>query len=141
MSFICITLSFCHPVWKLVRAVALGVVLTSCLTYISILSASERTAWFSDVPLIDSVTVDAQLSFAFDAPSGRILVLHLLTQAADKDIQFSYRATLSALGWVHRDGQYFKGDELLKLEKLPLEGKPSWRLTIIPMSANQLKIR
>ena len=65
----------------------------------SILSASERTAWFSDVPLIDGVTVDAQLSFAFDSPSGRILVLHLQTQAEDKDVQYFYRNTLTAIGW------------------------------------------
>ena len=141
MSSICVIFSSFHIVWQLIRAATFGVVLASCLAYVSILSASERIAWFSDVPLIDSVTVDAQLSFAFDSPSGRILVLHLLTQAADEDIQSSYRDTLAALGWINRDGRYHKGDELLELEKLQLEGKPSWRLTIIPMSANQLQIR
>ena len=126
---------------QLVRTAVLGAVLAGWLAPLSILSASERTAWFSDVPLINSVTVDTQLSFAFDSPSGRILVLHLQTQAEDKDIQVSYHNTLAAIGWTKRDDQFFKGDELLRLEKINVGGKLLWRLTIIPKSANQLEIR
>jgi len=126
---------------RLVRLTVLGAVLAGCLAPLSILTASERTAWFSDVPLINSVTVDTQLSFAFDSPSGRILVLHLQAQAEDKDIQVSYHNTLAAIGWAKRDGQFVKGDELLRLEKINVEGKLLWRLTIIPKSANQLEIR
>ena len=134
-------MSIFSSAWQLARTVVLGVVLAGCLSLPSILSASERTAWFSDVPLINSVTVDAQLSFAFDSPSGRILVLHLQTQAEDKDIQVSYHNTLAAIGWTKRDDQFVKGDELLRLEKINVEGKLLWRLTIIPKSANQLEIR
>lgn len=141
MSFICFILSSLLPVRQLVKTAVLGSVLASFFVPLSILSASERTAWFSDVPLIDSVTVDVQTSFAFDSPSGRILVLHLLTQAADKDVYSTYSDTLAAIGWTKREGQYVKGDEMLKLEKIQDEGKPSWRLTIIPTSANQLEIR
>ncbi len=141
MPFVCVLFSYFLLVRQRVRTAVLCVVLIGCVAPYSILFASERTAWFSDVPLIDSVTVDAHLSFAFDSPSGRILVLHLLTQEADEDIQSSFRYALAAIGWTKRDGQYVKGDELLKLEKMQLEGKPSWRLTIIPMSANQLQIR
>ena len=119
----------------------MGAVLAACIAPFSILSASERTAWFSDVPLINSVIVDTQLSFAFDSPSGRILVLHLQAQAEDKDIQVSYHNTLSAIGWTKRDGQFVKGDELLRLEKINVGGKLLWRLTIIPKSAKQLEIR
>ena len=129
------------PALQLIRTAVLGAILAGFFTPLSILYASERTAWFSDVPLIDSVTVDAQLSFAFDSPSGRILVLHLQTQAVDKDIQSSYQNTLAAIGWTKRNGQYVKGDELLRLEKINVGGKSLWRLTIIPKSANQLEIR
>ena len=126
---------------QLVRIAVLGAVLAGCLAPLSILSASERTAWFSDVPIINSVVVDTQLSFAFDSPSGRILVLHLQTQAEDRDIQVSYYNTLAAIGWTKRDDQFVKGDELLRLEKINVGGKLLWRLTIIPKSANQLEIR
>ena len=128
-------------VQQLFRIAVLSVVVAGCLAPLSILSASERTAWFSDVPLIESVTVDTQLSFAFDSPSGRILVLHLQTQSEDKDIQLSYHNTLAAIGWTKRDDQFVKGDELLRLEKINVGGKLLWRLTIIPKSANQLEIR
>ena len=141
MSYICFMLSIFPSARQLFRIAALGAVLVGCLAPLSILSASERTAWFSDVPLINSATVDTQLSFAFDSPSGRILVLHLQTQAEDKDILVSYHNTLAAIGWTKRDNQFVKGDELLRLEKLSVEGKLLWRLTIIPKSANQLKIR
>ena len=141
MSFIYFTLLIFHSVRQLVKTTVKGAVLASCIAPLSILSASERTAWFSDVPLINNVIVDTQLSFAFDSPSGRILVLHLQTQAEDKDIQVSYHNTLSAIGWTKRDGQFVKGDELLRLEKINVGGKLLWRLTIIPKSTNQLEIR
>ena len=141
MSFVCFIFSIFPSALQLFRIAALGAVLAGCLAPLFILSASERTAWFSDVPLINSVTVDTQLSFAFDSPSGRILVLHLQTQAEDKDILFSYQNTLAAIGWTKRDDQFVKGDELLRLEKINVGGKLLWRLTIIPKSANQLKIR
>ena len=141
MSFICSISSTFPSVRQLFRIAALGAVLAGCLAPLSILSASERTAWFSDVPLINSVTVDTELSFAFDSPSGRILVLHLQTQAKDKDILVSYNNTLAAIGWTKRDDQFVKGDELLRLEKINVGGKLLWRLTIIPKSANQLEIR
>ena len=141
MSVICFTISIFLFARQLFRIAVLGAVLASCLAPLSILSASERTAWFSDVPLINSVTVDTQLSFAFDSPSGRILVLHLQTQAEDTDIWVSYQNTLDAIGWTKRDDQFVKGDELLRLEKINVGGKLLWRLTIIPKSANQLEIR
>ena len=141
MSLIFFTISTFLLTRQLFRIAVLGVVLAGCLAPLSILSASERTAWFSDVPLIKSVIVDAQLSFAFDSPSGRILVLHLQTQAEDKDIQLSYHNTLAAIGWTKRDAQFVKGDELLRLEKINVGGKLLWRLTIIPKSTNQLEIR
>ena len=141
MSFICFVISMSPFAWPPVRTAVLGAVLAGCLAPLSILSASERTAWFSDVPLINGVTVDSQLSFAFDSPSGRILVLHLQTQAEDRDIQVSYHKTLAAIGWTKRDDQFVKGDELLRLKKINVGGKLLWRLTIIPKSANQLEIR
>ena len=141
MSFICFVMSIFPSARPLARIAVLGAVLAGCLAPLSILSASERTAWFSDVPLINSVTVDTQLSFAFDSPFGRILVLHLQTQAEDKDIQVSYQNTLAAIGWTKRDDHFVKGDELLRLEKINVGGKLLWRLTIIPKSAKQLEIR
>ena len=141
MSFICFILSTFSFARQLVRIAAVGTVFAGCLAPLSILYASERTAWFSDVPLINSVTVDTQLSFAFDSPSGRILVLHLQTQIDDSDIQLSYHNTLAAIGWTKREDQFVKGDELLRLEKINVGGKLLWRLTIIPKSANQLEIR
>ena len=141
MYFTCFILSIFLSARQLFRIAALVAVLVGCSAPLSILTASERTAWFSDVPLINSVTVDTQLSFAFDSPSGRILVLHLQTQAEDKYILISYHNTLAAIGWTKRGDQFFKGDELLRLEKINVAGKLLWRLTIIPKSANQLEIR
>ena len=141
MSVICFKILIFPFARQLFRVAVLGAVLASCIAPLSILSASERTAWFSDVPLINSVTVDTQLSFAFDSPSGRILVLHLRTQAGDREIQVSYHNTLAAIGWTKGDDQFVKGDELLRLEKINVGGKLFWRLTIIPKSANQLEIR
>ena len=141
MSFIYSIFSFLFPLRRLVRIAVLGAVLVFGLTAPTLALASKRTGWFSDVPLIDGVVVDAQLSFAFDSPSGRILALFLQTKVADKELFSSYRGTLKALGWMEYDGRFVKGEELLSLEKIEVEGKTVWRLTIIPMSAKQLEIR
>ncbi|MBL81297.1 MAG: hypothetical protein CMM80_01885 [Rhodospirillaceae bacterium] len=126
---------------QLGRTVVLSAILAVCLIASSILLAAERTAWFSDVPLIEGLIVDEQLSFAFDAPSGRILVLLFKTEAVDVELLSSYQGTLAALGWTERDGQFFKGDELLRLEKIDIGGRLLWRMTIFPEAANQLEIR
>ena len=126
---------------QLARSVVLSVSLAVCLTAPSTLLAAERTAWFSDVPLIEGVIVDTELSFAFDAPSGRILVLLFKTESMDVELLSAYHGTLAALGWTERDGQFVKGDELLRLKKIDVAGKPLWRLTIFPEAANQLEIR
>ena len=141
MSFLYSIFSFLFPLRRLVRIAVLGAVLVFGLTAPTLALESNRTGWFSDVPLIDGVVVDVQLSFAFDSPSGRILALFLQTKVADKELFSSYRGTLNAIGWMEFDGRYVKGDELLSLEKIEVEGKALWRLTIIPMSAKQLEIR
>ena len=141
MSFVSSIFSSLFLFCQLGRTVVLCAILAGCLTASSTLLSAERTAWFSDVPVNEGVIVDAQLSFAFDSPSGRILVLYFKTDSVDLVLLSSYQGTLAALGWTERDGQFVKGDELLRLEKIDVEGKPLWRLTIFPKSANQLEIR
>ena len=104
-------------------------------------SASEKTGWFSDIPVIAETTVNPELSFAFDSPSGRILVLFLETEAADDTIASAYERTLTAFGWVEQAGRFMKQDEQLLLEKINVQNKMVWRLTLLPATANQLEIR
>ena len=104
-------------------------------------SAAEKTGWFSDIPVITETTVNAELSFAFDSPSGRILVLFLETEADDAVISAAYSKTLSAIGWVEEDGRFLNQDEQLKLEKIKAGDQGVWRLTLVPAKANQLQIR
>ena len=104
-------------------------------------SASEKTGWFSDIPVIAETTVNPELSFAFDSPSGRILVLFLETEAADDAISAAYRKTLAAIGWVEQAGRFMKQDEQLRLEKITVQNQMVWRLTLLPATASQLEIR
>lgn len=103
--------------------------------------AAQKTGWFSDVPLIAETRVDTQLSFAFDAPSGRILVLFLEPNRADVDVFKAYSQTLVAFGWVEKSGRFFKQGEKLTLEKIGAGEKPLWRLSLIPATANRLEVR
>ena len=104
-------------------------------------TAAEKTAWFSDIPVIADTHVNAQLSFAFDSPSGRILVLYLESDASDADLRAAFTETFSALGWSEQTGRLIKGGEQLRLEKIEAQNKMYWRLTLLPGSANQLEIR
>ena len=121
--------------------------LTSVLVSVFMLLAgttqtlAEKTGWFSDIPVIDGMNVNAELSFAFDSPSGRILILFLETETADDTIASAYKRTLTAFGWVEQAGRFMKQDEQLLLEKINVQNKMVWRLTLLPATANQLEIR
>ena len=104
-------------------------------------SAAEKTGWFSDIPVLAETEVNAELSFAFDSPSGRILVLFLETVADDDTISSAYKETLSAIGWAEDAGRFLKQGEQLRLEKINIQNKMVWRLTLLPATASQLEIR
>ena len=123
------------------RYLAIGIFAVMAMLANTAISAAEKTGWFSDIPVIAETTVNAEISFAFDSPSGRILVLFLDTSADDETISAAYNKTLTALGWVEEDGRFLKQDEQLKLEKLNAENQGVWRLTLLPATANQLEIR
>ena len=103
--------------------------------------AAEKTAWFSDIPVIADTQVNAQLSFAFDSPSGRILVLYLESDVPDAELRTAYTDAFSAIGWSEQNGRLVKGAEQLRLEKIEAQNKMYWRLTLLPAAANQLEIR
>ena len=104
-------------------------------------SSAEKTGWFSDIPVLAETEVNAELSFAFDSPSGRILVLFLETEADDDTISSAYKETLSAIGWAEDAGRFLKQGEQLRLEKINIQNQMVWRLTLLPASASQLEIR
>ena len=104
-------------------------------------AATEKTGWFSDIPVLAETKVNSELSFAFDSPSGRILVLYLETEAADDIISSAYAKTLSAIGWVEEAGRFMKQGEQLRLEKINIQNQMVWRLTLLPATASQLEIR
>ena len=104
-------------------------------------SSAEKTGWFSDIPVLAETEVNAELSFAFDSPSGRILVLFLETEADDDTISSAYKETLSAIGWAEDAGRFLKQGEQLRLEKINIQNQMVWRLTLLPATASQLEIR
>ena len=104
-------------------------------------ATAEKTGWFSDIPVLAETKVNAELSFAFDSPSGRILVLFLETEAADDTISSAYRKTLNAIGWAEEAGRFMKQGEQLRLEKINIQNQMVWRLTLLPATASQLEIR
>ena len=104
-------------------------------------TAAEKTAWFSDIPVIADTKVNAQLSFAFDSPAGRILVLYLESDVADAQLRAAYTQTFAAIGWSEDGGRLVKEGEQLHLERIQAQNKMYWRLTLLPVTANQLEIR
>lgn len=130
-----------RPSSQPVRYLISGLFALMAVMAVSALSAAEKTGWFSDVPVLADTEVNAQLSFAFDSPSGRVLVLYLETQTDDASLLAAYSKTLTAVGWTEEAGQFIKQGEQLSLEKIKIENEMFWRLTLIPVTANQLEIR
>ena len=121
---------------KLFRSAILVAILLYYFAAISSISASERTAWFSDVPLIDRVTVDTQLSFAFDSPSGRVVKFSFHTDFNEQQIEQFYQNVLASLGWQANDHVFERDGEVMMITKTGTasDGSVIYQLSLTPRS-------
>ena len=69
--------------------------------------------WAGDVPIMNGLSIEPELGFAFDSPDGRIVMIFASsTVPASKIFEF-YGTTLTQLGWGGGNGSWIRGDEKL----------------------------
>ena len=88
--------------------------------------------WVGDIPVQENLTVQPELSFHFDAPSGRITVFYAYTNAHDEKINRFYKNMLPSLGWQQNGKTYQKGQEKLEIKKLKTKNG-LWRFALTPL--------
>ena len=75
---------------------------------------------FEDLPLMRGMTETIESNVAFDTVHGRVLVSFAKSSESEEKILAFYKESLSQLGWkINRDGEFVRGEEILKIDFLP----------------------
>ncbi len=96
------------------------------------LHANQTDRWVGDIPILSGLSVVSDLSFSFDSPSGRILVIYAQPEIAEMDVVTSYGSALNALGWTDNKTYFSRANEELKIEKVSIADLSLWRFSLTP---------
>ncbi len=90
--------------------------------------------FIDDIPIIDTMNVEPELSFSFDSPSGRIMILIGTSNDNEDLIKQFYRQVMPTLGWELAGDKYQKGEEKFQIISSQKQDGLIWRLTISPLN-------
>ena len=93
---------------------------------------SQQHSWVGDVPIMADLSVEPALGFAFDSPSGRIVMIFASSTANAADILEFYNESLVAIGRVGGDGEWRRGPETLVISEVSTAAGRLWRLMVRP---------
>ena len=60
---------------------------------------TPQQRWVGDLPIMDGMTIEPELGFAFDSPSGRIVLVFAAATGSEAAILAYYDTALASLGW------------------------------------------
>ena len=93
---------------------------------------SQQHSWVGDLPIMPALSVESALGFAFDSPSGRIVMVFASSAAAAPDIMRFYNESLPVIGWMGVDGSWRRGSEVLSISEVTTAAGRLWRLMVRP---------
>ena len=88
--------------------------------------------WAGDVPIMNGLSIEPELGFAFDSPNGRIVMIFASATAPASKIMAFYGSTLAQLGWVGENGDWVREEEKLKVGIVQTARGPLWRIMLQP---------
>ena len=94
--------------------------------------AATQAGWAGDIPMMKGLQVEPELGFAFDAPSGRIVMIFASTDANSAEIKAFYGESLGNLGWEVRGDGWVRGDESLSISQVSTAAGMLWRIMLRP---------
>ena len=59
---------------------------------------TPQQRWVGDLPIMDGMTIEPELGFAFDSPSGRIVLVFAAATDSEAAILAYYDSALASLG-------------------------------------------
>jgi hypothetical protein len=95
-------------------------------------SAAQQDRWVGDVPIMDGLVIEPELGFAFDSPSGRIVMIFASNANSSADILAFYDSALPGLGWVGGNGNWQRGPEKLSVTKVKTAAGALWKIMLRP---------
>ena len=88
--------------------------------------------WAGDVPIMNGLSIEPELGFAFDSPDGRIVMIFASSTEPESKIMRFYGSTLAQLGWRSVNGYWIRGNEKLMIGAVQTARGPLWRIMLQP---------
>lgn len=94
---------------------------------------SPQQRWIGDVPIMDNMSIESDLGFAFDSPDGRIVVIYVSGSSDKSDVQNYYDMALIPLGWeAVADLAWHRQNERLVISSAQAGETNLWKIAIMP---------
>ena len=93
---------------------------------------TPQQRWVGDLPIMDGMTIEPELGFAFDSPSGRIVLVFAAATDSEAVILAYYDSALASLGWQGGGGSWNRGLESLTLGQVDTSVGRLWRIRLSP---------
>lgn len=93
---------------------------------------APQQRWVGDLPIMDGMIIEPELGFAFDSPSGRIVLVFAAATYSEATILAYYTSALASLGWQGGGGTWNRGSESLTLGQVDTSVGRLWRIRLSP---------
>ena len=98
-----------------------------------VLAETAQQRWIGDVPIIETMTIESDLGFAFDSPDGRIVVIYVSGKVDKTALHEYYDMALIPLGWsVAADLMWNRESERLTITAARVGDANLWKIAIMP---------
>ena len=92
-----------------------------------------QTKWVGDLPITPELKVEPGLGFAFESPTGRIVMIYLSGSIKDDEIRAYYDQALPPLGWQAAGAMaWAREGERLKIVKVETATGELWKIMLQP---------
>ena len=93
---------------------------------------TPQQRWVGDLPIMDGMTIEPELGFVFDSPSGRIVLVFAVATDSEDVVMAYYDSALASLGWQGGGGSWNRGSESLTLGQVGTSVGRLWRIRLSP---------
>ncbi|XDZ65542.1 hypothetical protein AB8880_11555 [Alphaproteobacteria bacterium LSUCC0684] len=92
-----------------------------------------QTKWVGDLPISPELDVEPGLGFAFESPTGRIVMIYLSGTMTGGEISAYYDQALPPLGWTPTGAMsWARQGERLRLEEVATAAGRLWKIMLQP---------
>ncbi|MGB0180279.1 MAG: hypothetical protein ACPHW3_08575 [Candidatus Puniceispirillales bacterium] len=98
-----------------------------------VMAETAQQRWIGDVPIMESMTIESDLGFAFDSPDGRIVVIYVSGMSNQSHLQDYYDMALIPLGWAMlAELEWKRESERLVITPAKVGDANLWKIAIMP---------